>query len=218
MGTDGSGMGGWRAAHRGEFRSIDNVVKLLDEQREMAEMHRLIAWLIDAHATETAARNLVAIDIAPILSEEVATGAALAEEKGITITYHPIPFYALAEPALLSRALGNFLSNAIKYSPLKSIVRVKVESLANRVRVSVIDQGPGIPAGEADRLFQKFSRLSTQPTAAEPALGLGRYIVRTLAERMGAVVGWEPNPQGGSVFFLDLCGVERSQETRSTST
>jgi DNA-binding NarL/FixJ family response regulator len=72
------------------------------------------------------------------------------------------------------------------------------------VRISVSDRGPGIAPEEATLLFGKFARLSALPTAAEPSSGLGLYIVRILAERMGAVAGWEPNSEGGSVFFLDL--------------
>jgi signal transduction histidine kinase len=96
------------------------------------------------------------------------------------------------------------LSNAIKYSPSGSVVRLKAEPRGTGARISVIDRGPGIAAQEADLLFGKFARLSSRPTAAEPSFGLGLYIVRVLAERMGAVAGWEPNPDGGSIFFLDL--------------
>jgi signal transduction histidine kinase len=72
------------------------------------------------------------------------------------------------------------------------------------VRVSVTDRGPGIAAGEAGSLFRKFTRLSARPTGGEPTSGLGLYIVQSLANRMRATAGFEPNPEGGSVFFLDL--------------
>jgi hypothetical protein len=66
------------------------------------------------------------------------------------------------------------------------------------------DRGPGIAAGEVQSLFKKFTRLSPQPTGSEPSSGLGPYIVQSLAARMRATAGFEPNPEGGSVFFLDL--------------
>src|SRR5262249_61642103 len=100
--------------------------------------------------------------------------------------------------------LANAITNALKSSPWGSAVRLKAEARGAGVRLCVSDRGPGIAPEEADRLFGKFARLSALPTAAEPSSGLGLYIVRILAEGMGAAAGWEPNPEGGSVFFLDL--------------
>jgi len=53
-------------------------------------------------------------------------------------------------------------------------------------------------------LFRKFSRLRARPTGGETTSGLGLYIVHSLARRLHATAGFEPNPEGGSVFFLDL--------------
>ena len=105
---------------------------------------------------------------------------------------------------MLARAIGNLLSNAVKFSPKDSTVRLEARSRGPSVRVSVIDRGPGVAAGEVGSLFGKFTRLSPQPTGGESTSGLGLYIVQSLADRMQAVAGFEPNPAGGSVFFLDL--------------
>jgi len=63
---------------------------------------------------------------------------------------------------------------------------------------------PGIATEDVPLLFKKFSRLRTLPTGGEPTTGLGLYIVRVLAERMGARASFAPNPDGGSVFFVDV--------------
>jgi two-component system sensor histidine kinase/response regulator len=148
--------------------------------------------------------------------QAAAAAAPAAAAKGIGVVCEPNSCRVLAEPTMLSHALGNLLSNAVKYSPFGSVVRLKAEPRGTGVRISVTDRGPGIAAEEADLLFGKFSRLSARPTGAEPTSGLGLYIVRVLAERMGAVAGWEPNPEGGSMFFLDLpseagCGGPRAR-------
>jgi signal transduction histidine kinase len=83
-------------------------------------------------------------------------------------------------------------------------VRLSAEPREAEVRLCVADNGPGIATEEVSLLFNKFSRLRTAPTAGEPTTGLGLYIVRTMAERMGARVGFTQNPDRGSVFFLDL--------------
>lgn len=184
--------------------SPEDVRKLQEVSRACAEMHGTIARLIDAHAAEVGEAKLESVDIDGLFAQATAAAAAVAAEKRIRIVCEPSWLRAPAEPRLLSHALGNLISNAIKYSPLGSAVRLKAEARGAGVRISVSDRGPGIAPEEADRLFGKFARLSALPTAAEPSSGLGLYIVRILAERMGAAAGWAPNPEGGSVFFLDL--------------
>jgi signal transduction histidine kinase len=178
--------------------------KLQEISRACAEMHGTIARLIDTHAAEVGEAKLEIVDIDALFAQAAAAAATVAAEKRIRIVCEPSWLAAPAEPSMLSHALGNLISNAIKYSPLGSAVRLKAEARGAGVRISVSDRGPGIPPEEAARLFGKFARLSALPTAAEPSSGLGLYIVRILAERMGAAAGWEPNPEGGSVFFLDL--------------
>jgi signal transduction histidine kinase len=181
-----------------------DVRKLQEISRACGEMHGTIARLIDAHAAEVGGAKLESVDIDALFAQAAAGVAVVAAEKRIRIVCEPSWLRAFAESSLLGHALGNLVSNAVKYSPLGSAVRLKAEAHGAGVRISVSDRGPGIPLEEADLLFGKFARLSALPTAAEPSSGLGLYIVRILAERMGAAAGWEPNPEGGSIFFLDL--------------
>lgn len=182
--------------------------KLQEIARACADMHATITRLIDAHAAEVGEARLEIVDAGALFAQAAAAAGPAAAAKGIGIVCEPNACRALAEPTMLSHALGNLVSNAIKYSPLGSVVRLKAERRGAAVRISVTDRGPGIAAEEADLLFGKFSRLSARPTGAEPTSGLGLYIVRVLAERMGAAAGWGPNPDGGSVFFLELPAAE----------
>jgi signal transduction histidine kinase len=182
--------------------------KLKEISRACAEMHGTINRLIETHAAEVGEVNLEVVEAGALFAQVAASAAPAASEKGIGIVCEPNACRALAEPTLLGHALGNLLSNAIRYSPHGSAVRLRAEPRGEGVRISVTDRGPGIAADQKDLLFKKFSRLGSDASAADPdsesGSGLGLYIVRTLAERMGASAGFEPNPDGGSTFFIDL--------------
>ena len=78
-------------------------------------------------------------------------------------------------------------------------MRLVAEPRETEVRLCVVDNGPGIAAEDVPLLFKKFL-----PTGGEQTTGLGLYIVRVLAERMGVRASFAPNPDGGSVFFVDV--------------
>lgn len=178
----------------------------LDEiARSCAQMHRAIAGLIAAHAAETAAAPVlesVAVDV--LFGRAVAAAAAIAAEKQITLRRAANAFLVRTEVTAVSSMLDNLLSNAIKFAPAGSVVRLEAERRGASVRLCVSDGGPGIPVEDRELLFQKFARLKPRATDTEPSFGLGLYIVRSQAERIGATVGYAPNAAGGSDFFLDL--------------
>jgi two-component system phosphate regulon sensor histidine kinase PhoR len=104
----------------------------------------------------------------------------------------------------LQQVLVNLLDNAVKYSPAGGRVLLRVEDGATSVRVSVADEGVGIPAGEQQRVFEKFYRLDNQLTRAGGGTGLGLYITRELVRRMGGTIGVRSEPGAGSTFTVEL--------------
>jgi signal transduction histidine kinase len=179
-------------------------VKLEEISRTCADMQDAITRLIEAHAAETGGGAPAIVELEQLFARAAAAAAPAATEKNIAIVCDANMQRARAEPVALDRALGNLLSNAVKFSPAGSVVRMNAQSCGDGVRISVIDRGPGVPAAESEALFRKFATLSARPTGGEPTSGLGLYIVHSLAKRMGAVAGFAPNPEGGSVFFIDL--------------
>lgn len=129
-----------------------------------------------------------------------------ARFKGITTTFSnsaPIATI-LINAEVLVQILDNLVSNALKYSPSGSSVSVTTTGDHAIVRLSVQDEGLGIPAEEASRLFTKFGTTSTKPTAGEDSTGLGLFIVKKLTEAAGGNVGFAPAPERGSVFFVEF--------------
>ncbi len=95
---------------------------------------------------------------------------------------------------LLSQALGNLLDNAIKYSPQGGLVRVQVERTNSCARISVADNGPGIPAADRQRVLQRFARLDQ--ARSSPGNGLGLALVNAIAELHAATISFADNRPG----------------------
>ncbi len=110
----------------------------------------------------------------------------------------------ISDPQFLMQALDNLLNNAIKFSPVDSQVGIDIQKNSEALVFSVFDDGPGIPPNESDRLFEKYSKLSTKPTAGEDSNGLGLSIVRKYVTVLGGEVWQENRPEGGSVFKIKL--------------
>ena len=106
--------------------------------------------------------------------------------------------------ARLQQILANYLSNAAKFAPTGSVVKVGVEALGERLRITVTDAGPGIPEGFRDRLFTKFSQIDSSDSRPRSGTGLGLAISKELAERMQGQVGCLCEPERGTIFYVDL--------------
>ena len=196
-----SPLAGIRALLRTLTHASDaDASKLREISRTCADMQTAIGHLLEAHATESSDAAHTMVDLEPLFDRVAASALPAAHEKGITVVCDANKRGVRSDPVALERALGNLVSNAIKFSPTASIVRINAQSYGEGVRVSVIDRGPGVPTEEAASLFKKFATLSARPTGGEPTSGLGLYIVHSLAERMGAVVATWRTPRAGACF------------------
>jgi two-component system sensor histidine kinase QseC len=116
--------------------------------------------------------------------------AALARNVEMELEYAPAaPLRANA--ALLGVLLRNLIDNAVRYSEPGTTVRVGVHSDADAIRLTVTDEGPGVPESELERLGERFHRL---PGQEAPGSGLGLSIVRRIAEIHGASVRFGRGP------------------------
>jgi two-component system, OmpR family, sensor histidine kinase KdpD len=107
-----------------------------------------------------------------------------------------------ADPHQTERVVANLVENALRYSPPDEPVRVQVRQTGSEVLVRVVDHGPGIPSGEADRIFEPFQRGSLRIPAR--GAGLGLAIARGFAEANGGRVWVESHAGQGATFVLAL--------------
>jgi len=137
--------------------------------------------------------------------KEVLDGLALQiRDLGAKVDVeNPLP-KVLGDPTVLSQALTNLVSNALKFVADKGTPHVRIRAIrrGHSVRIGVEDNGIGIASQYLDRIFLPFERLHGPD--AFPGSGLGLAIVKKAAERMGGAVGVESVPGQGSRFWLEL--------------
>ena len=106
------------------------------------------------------------------------------------------------DSVLMERVLCNLLENAAKYTPAGSRIEIGARNEGDRVTITVADNGPGLPPGREDKLFEKFTR--GQDESAVAGVGLGLAIVRAIVEAHKGTVRGENRPEGGARFVITL--------------
>ncbi len=106
------------------------------------------------------------------------------------------------DPVLIERVLVNLFDNAAKYTPPGSTLMVKATHDAQWLRVAVEDDGPGLPAGQEEKLFEKFERGAAE--SAKPGVGLGLAICRAILRAHGGEIHAENRAEGGARFVFRL--------------
>jgi two-component system, OmpR family, sensor histidine kinase KdpD len=109
----------------------------------------------------------------------------------------------LADPVLIKMVITHLLSNALKYCPFSSPIKVSAELQANSLHMHVSDQGPGIPEDQLEKIFQKYYRLPDSRNQAT-GTGLGLYIARRIIEAHGGKMWVSSQPGRGSCFSFSL--------------
>lgn len=103
----------------------------------------------------------------------------------------------------INQVVFNFVNNAIKYAPASKEIRIHIEKLGQQVKLSVIDQGPGIPAAKIPHLFERYYRVDNSGSQYS-GLGLGLYISAEIIRRHGGCIGADSELNKGSTFWFTL--------------
>lgn len=106
---------------------------------------------------------------------------------------------------ILVRVVSNLISNAIKYSPQNTRIKIYTELFADRLDLVVKDDGLGMTEEDHSHLFEEFGKLSARPTAGEASSGLGLSIAMKLAKQIvGDIIAESPGKNQGSTFRIGL--------------
>lgn len=169
----------------------------------------LIKDLLDVNMLEENVQpKLSTFDISTFLLEKMESFRQAAETKNIHLQITEVESEKIYSDAdYLGRIIDNLISNAIKFSKNNTTISLAGGKSARGFWISVKDEGPGFSEKDREQLFQKFKKLSAQPTAGETSNGLGLAIVKTLVDRLGGEISLRSEPRKGSEFMIHF--VER---------
>lgn len=185
------------------------AAKLIDIAKQNSDrLVRLINDILDLEKAESGKLQLLLEEQAlmPIVEQAIELNRGYADSFGVSLQLEPQDSDAkvVVDRDRFIQVLTNLLSNAVKYSPKNGVVRVSVSTDDGVATVSVIDEGPGVPAEFEHRMFLKFSQADSSDTRAKGGTGLGLSIAKTLMERFGGSIDFERGRRVGANFYLTL--------------
>ena len=197
------------------------IPKGLHEAREgiahirsgIKRMRALTQHFLSAEAIERGLENLVfeRLELSSIVSEVVERHARSVTVKGVHVDFRccvdeggEMEFPIRGDATAMDQIVENLLSNALKFSPSGSEVGVFLSRSQGRVRLEVVDHGPGILPEEMPRLFSKFVRLSARPTGGESSMGLGLAIVKRLVDAQSGEIRCRSGNGEGTNFTIEF--------------
>ena len=174
------------------IQSVEVMNQLVTELLEMARLD-------EGHISETRER----VDLVEVVTAAAARAEA-SDRHRLRLDLESGPAPVLGGRSQLLRVFANLVDNAVKYSPEGGEIAVSLRRAAGQVSVDVTDHGLGVPAGQVDRLFTRFGRIVTPANQGIEGTGLGLYLCRETARRLGGDVTATSIEGRGSTFTVRL--------------
>lgn len=187
---------------RGAIDERDVAVDFLRRMAgEIDRLTKMVVELLLLSRLENEREQLIKSEfsVSELIAEVVGDLEGLWRSKRQHLRHVAVSTLVCADRAKLKQVFINLLDNAIKFSPAGSSISVEVEELASGVRVSVKDEGPGIPVEHLPRVYERFFKGSA---ARGGGTGLGLAIVKHIIEAHGGTVAVESKTAGGATFVF----------------
>mgnify|MGYP001156610738 FL=1 len=184
-------------------RAAKHINHARESTRELIEM---ISALLDVSRMEAGEMilNISRCDLIDIMRRIVDTFEGLLGKRYIS---YDIPVESVevnCDPHVISRVIQNLLYNAIKVTPEANFIRIGVSATDDVVRVSVTDNGPGIPAEYHEKIFDKFCQIECRDHKQKYSTGLGLTFCKMAVEAHRGHIGIESEVGKGSMFWFEL--------------
>jgi signal transduction histidine kinase len=170
--------------------------------REARRLRDLVSELLDAQRLEQGAT--VMDRRATDLREVLEAVALRLRDHGldVKVVQPDAALTASIDRPRMEQVLDNLVENAVKYTSSGQLPEIRLDSAGDEARLSVVDNGVGIPPDERERIFDRFYRASNVQSITDTGMGLGLYICRRIVEGHGGRIWVESTPGGGSTFIV----------------
>lgn len=151
--------------------------------------------------------DLNVIDIIPVISKAIDANKGYGEKLNVSFTFKSTsttPLMVNIDEKRIEQVMSNLLSNAAKYSPTNEQVTISLEALEHKVRISVHDQGKGIPEEFRANIFDKFSQADSSDTRQKGGTGLGLHITRAIVEEHKGQIDFSCEEGQGTTFNVTI--------------
>lgn len=185
--------------------------------RNSTRLANLINDILDLQKIEAGemAYRFEPIDVKVFIEEAIDANQGYADSLGISLsaTLPDIDVqYINGDEARLMQVMANVISNALKFSNADGRVDVTYELLDNRIRISVQDNGQGIPPNSRNKVFDQFSQLDSSDQRRVGGTGLGMNISKQIIDQHGGHIDYVSELEKGTTFFIDLDVIDPSED------
>lgn len=193
-----------RSEGRWNKQTLRQGLNVIEEESDHLSkvMNKLI--LASRISTGTPPLEKETLDLPSLASKVVRRLQAVTSIHTFEIDFAPDSPPVLAEPELMEEVLSNLVENAIKYSPRGGIITISGRREGKQVRVTVADEGIGIPMGKQEDIFKRFHQVDSGATRKSRGVGLGLYICKSIIEAHGGSIGFTSKFRKGSQFSFTL--------------
>ena len=173
-----------------------NTQRLLELINDILDFERLESGRMDLHLAPQPLR--------PVVEQALEGVRPLADQHGISFELSGDDVEVMADAFRIGQVVVNLVSNAVKFSPPHTTVKVSISANDGKATVRVEDRGRGIPAGQVEKVFERFRQVEASDSRSKGGTGLGLAISKTIVEQHGGTIGVDSVESRGSSFWFTV--------------